>query len=56
MGYAILVASKLTKLGMKVLNLNDFEGRIFCTNFWSDPTKGGQDTGVGRLALPSQTE
>ncbi len=56
MGYVILDAWKLTKLGMKVLNLNDFEGRIFCTVCWSNPPKGGQDTGVGRLALPSQTE
>jgi hypothetical protein len=40
---------------MEMLNLKDFEGWIYCMERGHDPSKGGQDTSVDRLAAVSQT-
>jgi hypothetical protein len=38
---------------LKILKLKDFEGRVHQAVGMCDPPKGGQDTGVGRLASVS---
>jgi hypothetical protein len=40
---------------MKMLNLKDFEVWVYCMERGHDPSKGGQDTSVDRLAAVSQT-
>jgi len=45
----------MTKLDVKMHNLNDFEGKILHALRRCDPSIGWWDTGVGRLALVGQT-